>query len=344
MSTQLESESETINYYSNRHDKIVKTIIYKITNKLNGKSYIGQVQSHRERTKNGKPYLSAYGIKERWSCHQRHALVGKGNGAKSNNPLHFAIDADKPENFSIIEVENCYRELADKREQYWIAKECTLVPKGYNSDIGGNSSASNSSLHRKIKEFSDLGAKTFNIKKASDYYEFRFIGPNIDRTYTIFGDELERRMNIITAIIAAQTDITKDDDIDAVCFTLSKLDIKKDNGSSSQLYLNRHEQIDEKFKNLTITHITISYIESKQKPNGGISLRIHSKEQPVIPKIFGGKSATLQEAYDSAIKFLIEDICIITKNIKLTANKTFETITYKLTLNNEIQTYLRSQQ
>ncbi len=98
-------------------DKIVG-IIYLITNKVNGKMYVGQTK---------------YTVEKRWNLHLRKA--------KRNPSTHFeyAINKYGPENFSKIQIDSAtsFKEL-DKKEDDWIDHYRAIDPtKVYNSLRGG---------------------------------------------------------------------------------------------------------------------------------------------------------------------------------------------------------------
>jgi len=88
--------------------------IYKITNRLNGKIYIGQTSQPLEK---------------RFYQH-----------SKANTPLGNAMRQCGLENFTIETVETCetYDEL-NQRERFWIRVLNCKVPKGYNQSDGGES-------------------------------------------------------------------------------------------------------------------------------------------------------------------------------------------------------------
>lgn len=90
--------------------------IYKITNKINKKIYIGQTQQT---------------IEMRWSQHKSHAI--KGN---SQNKLGRAIRKYGVENFFIEKIEKCTLDKLDEREIYWI-RFYDSVNSGYNILLGG---------------------------------------------------------------------------------------------------------------------------------------------------------------------------------------------------------------
>lgn len=101
------------------------TGIYKITNKVNGKIYIGQsVDCHRrkmEHLRSGQP-----------------EKYGKKNERDSNTPIHLAMQKYGVENFSFEIIEECAKELLNEKERYWINYyDSQNKEKGYNLSIGG---------------------------------------------------------------------------------------------------------------------------------------------------------------------------------------------------------------
>lgn len=92
--------------------------IYKITNKLNGKSYVGKtIQS----------------VEERWRCHVRDSK----KVTNEKRPLYNAFNKYGVENFSIEILEEVDVNDASNREKYWIEKLATFK-YGYNATIGGD--------------------------------------------------------------------------------------------------------------------------------------------------------------------------------------------------------------
>lgn len=90
--------------------------IYKVTNNINGKVYIG-------RTKN---------IDARWKNHCMTAKSGK-----YCYKLHKAIRKFGPENFTVEQIDcSATKEEADAKEVYWIEKYNSME-SGYNSSPGG---------------------------------------------------------------------------------------------------------------------------------------------------------------------------------------------------------------
>ncbi len=91
--------------------------IYIITNKVNGKRYIG------------KTYLD---IEKRFKIH----IADSKKEKIKNRPLYKAINKHGQENFSIDLLEECDNNL-EKRETYWIKKLGTYKAE-YNATLGGD--------------------------------------------------------------------------------------------------------------------------------------------------------------------------------------------------------------
>lgn len=92
--------------------------IYKITNNLNGKSYIGQ----------------SVDIKRRWNEHKR-------NIGSNKNPMYLDFEKYGLDNFSFEILEECEITKLDEREIYWISNYNTYK-QGYNLTTGGKSNRS----------------------------------------------------------------------------------------------------------------------------------------------------------------------------------------------------------
>ena len=90
--------------------------IYKITNKINGKMYIGQ---------------SVHPNKRLWE-HENHA-----RNKMDNYPIHNAISKYGIDNFDFKIIE--WTEDYDNKEFYYIKKFNTITPNGYNLIDGGHS-------------------------------------------------------------------------------------------------------------------------------------------------------------------------------------------------------------
>ena len=94
--------------------------IYKITNLVNGKSYIGQ----------------SVNIQKRFNAHKSVAF--NPNDKNYNYPLYRAIRKYGIENFSFDVLEECDISELNNKEIYYISKYNTHGEFGYNQDDGGD--------------------------------------------------------------------------------------------------------------------------------------------------------------------------------------------------------------
>ena len=94
--------------------------IYKITNNINGKIYIGKTMRS---------------IEQRW---KEHLANVKKEDCK-NRPLYKAINKYGVKNFSIEEIEECSDTILSDREKYWI-EYYNSFKNGYNATKGGDGS------------------------------------------------------------------------------------------------------------------------------------------------------------------------------------------------------------
>lgn len=129
-------------------------IVYLITNKVNGKRYVGQ---------------TVRSLEERWKDHCR---------VKDDNYFHRAIHKYGVENFSleIIDTADSGEEL-DEKEIFWIQKLNTLFPHGYNLKEGGDASM--------------RGRFGINNPKSRLIYQFRLDGSLVNGYYGL-GDAHRR--------------------------------------------------------------------------------------------------------------------------------------------------------
>jgi group I intron endonuclease len=132
-------------------------VIYRITNNINGKKYIGQTTGN---------------VKKRWTTHcARSSRCVAINGALKKYGKDNFI-------FEVIDIASSIEDLNNK-EEYWIEKENSLSPNGYNLTKGGN----NRQLSKEAKERAryavrdkyesiiclDSGKKYHNISEAARY-------------------------------------------------------------------------------------------------------------------------------------------------------------------------------
>lgn len=93
--------------------------IYKITNLINHKIYIGQSTN----------------IQSRLSAHKSRAFNPDANDY--NSPLHSAIRKYGLNAFDFEILEECDTTIIDERERFWIEEYKSISPNGYNILIGG---------------------------------------------------------------------------------------------------------------------------------------------------------------------------------------------------------------
>ncbi|MBR1645192.1 MAG: helix-turn-helix domain-containing protein [Selenomonadaceae bacterium] len=98
-------------------------VVYKITNLLNNKPYVGQTRQS---------------IEKRFYQH-----------AHANSPLGNAMRQCGLENFTIEVIERCdTQEQLDTREKFWIRALNCMTPNGYNQSLGGERGHINRSKNR----------------------------------------------------------------------------------------------------------------------------------------------------------------------------------------------------
>lgn len=103
------------------------TGIYCITNKINGKCYVGQ----------------SVNIEQRWNSHKSRPFNPKSS--QYDSIFYRAIRKYGIDNFIFTVLEECPKEELDKREIFWI-KKLNSFNNGYNLTIGGDSCPTNSKL------------------------------------------------------------------------------------------------------------------------------------------------------------------------------------------------------
>ncbi len=130
--------------------------IYKVTNKVNGKSYIGQTRNT---------------VEFRWRQHYK---------AKDNKYFHRAIQKYGKENFEVITLEKCDVEKLNDREIFYISKYDTFN-NGYNLTKGGSAYTPNRKCSNgyievddKYEEIKDMYLAGYSTAKISCLY-------NVDR-------------------------------------------------------------------------------------------------------------------------------------------------------------------
>lgn len=121
-------------------------LIYKITNLLDGKVYVGQ---------------TVKSLSQRWCQHLSQVrYVGDRNNRRICRYLHTAMRLYGPENFKIEEIAGANSESELNYLEYlWICKLDCLAPNGYNLRPGGNVRRGVSSETRKLLRELNLGSK-----------------------------------------------------------------------------------------------------------------------------------------------------------------------------------------
>lgn len=122
----------------------MKGYIYKVTNKVTGKSYIGQTR---------------YTVEFRWRQHQHK---------KDNTYFHNSIKKYGVENFIVETLEECDYDKLNEREIYYIAKYNTFK-EGYNLTIGGDGNR-RLQLDNKYDEIKELYLSGFSSNKIATLY------------------------------------------------------------------------------------------------------------------------------------------------------------------------------
>ena len=124
-------------------------IIYKVTNKINNKIYIGQ---------------TVQPLHIRWQGHCQN--INNGN---YQMVIKRAIHKYGKENFIIEEIEKCNQELLNEREKYWISFY-NSYENGYNSTLGGQDHTKMPKLIKKSIEIIELYQEGFSLRELAKEY------------------------------------------------------------------------------------------------------------------------------------------------------------------------------
>lgn len=126
--------------------------IYKVTNKINGKIYIGQtIQS----------------VKDRWYRHCGKTGLSKG---EMNMAVKRAILKYGKENFIVETIETCDQNLLNERERYYI-QLYNSYKDGYNCTIGGQDGVKPpKTTEKQASEIIELYKAGFTLKEIGTEY------------------------------------------------------------------------------------------------------------------------------------------------------------------------------
>lgn len=145
--------------------------IYKITNTINGKTYVGQTVSHVLKAGKYRPYGSI----KRFNSHISEALSEKKHQC---HYLNNAIRKYGKENFCVELIEYCETENADERETFYTLQLNTLFPNGYNLKLGGFVFTHSDESKRRLS----VGvANYYKDKKFERFKDVTNIGDNIEK-------------------------------------------------------------------------------------------------------------------------------------------------------------------
>lgn len=153
--------------------------IYKITNKITKKSYIGQ----------------SVDIKKRWEQHLK-------NIGSNKNPMYIDFKKYGTENFLFEIIEECSEEELNEKEMYWI-KYFNTYNVGYNLTIGGES------IRRNPYAEQEKTSKTIFMPLVFDNY-IKLYGYLVTISgFSIFSDNLKtfKQKNLILTDIKNKTSL-----------------------------------------------------------------------------------------------------------------------------------------
>lgn len=116
--------------------------IYKVTNNINGKVYIGQ----------------SINIEKRWKNHINHSF--NNSYSDYNSVFHKAIRKYGIDNFNFEIIEECKKEELNKQEKYWIKYYNSYLGfencNGYNMTLGGETSNAHILTYKEVEEIQHL--------------------------------------------------------------------------------------------------------------------------------------------------------------------------------------------
>lgn len=124
--------------------------IYKITNRVNGKVYVGQTR---------------FTVEHRFKQHCKNFNI-----EHRQQPLYHAFAKYGIDNFSVEALEECPVENLNEREMYWIAYYNSFK-KGYNATLGGSGTVKYFWTDSQYEEIKSLYLSGFSIKDLCEKYK-----------------------------------------------------------------------------------------------------------------------------------------------------------------------------
>jgi len=127
--------------------------IYMITNKINGKCYVGQAKCYTIRG-------YKHGYEKRWKSHLQEA----SNHDDGCRALNNAIRKYGEDNFEVELLHTCFLKDMDQFEKFYIWFCDTMFPNGYNIRSGGKNGEHCEASREKMRQ-SKLGKNNHNYGK-----------------------------------------------------------------------------------------------------------------------------------------------------------------------------------
>lgn len=148
--------------------------IYKITNILNNKIYVGQ----------------SLNIPERWKNHVRYL----NNCTHHNTHLQYSWNKYGCKYFEFSIIETCEEEVLNDKEEYWI-KRLDAYKKGYNLTKGGDGTRGYvfTEEERKKMSLAQKGNKKWLGKKHSEETKAKM---SLNNTGRVFSEETKRKISL----------------------------------------------------------------------------------------------------------------------------------------------------
>ena len=172
------------------------SFIYKITNDINNKVYIGK---------------TAFSIEKRFKEHCKDAFRDRNE----KRPLYMAMQKDGIEHFHIEQIEECENINAADREAYWIGVY-NAYSQGYNATLGGDGKflynydiiALRLQEHPYSKDIADeFGCCIDTIQNIAKQYNIKLLSRSVDdkrKTVTAFLRTGEKVKDFASTELAAE--------------------------------------------------------------------------------------------------------------------------------------------